>query len=355
MYSSENSEEVLNEMLKAIPDTYAKTIGFPVYDITASFAIEAAKIYKEAEDIKAKLDVENLSGEELTRRVYQLTGVERREAVKAVGFVTVTGTGTVPIGTIFSTENNIQFITIKKAEVVESGKIEIEAVAAGPEGNVGTGSITKIPVKIPGITAVINEEPTRNGYIEETDKELLQRFYDDLQKPVVSGNKAHYEKWALEMAGVGAAKCFSLAFGPNTVEVCIVGNDGRAATSELIENVQNYIDPNSSGLGEGEAPAGAYCTVTTASEVEINITATVVLAQSYEVQAVQTAVKEEVTKLLKEKAFNSDYISMAQIGNIIFTTPGVLDYSHLQLNGSGANISIGEREVAVLGTVVLSE
>ena len=46
---------------------------------------------------------------------------------------------------------------------------------------------------------------------------------------------------------------------------------------------------------------------------------------------------------------------MAQIGNIIFTTPGVLDYSNLQLNSNGANISIGEREVAVLGAVTLNE
>ena len=200
-----------------------------------------------------------------------------------------------------------------------------------------------------------NEAPTRNGYRQESDEELKKRFYDELQKPIVSGNKAHYELWAKEVAGVGEAKCFALAFGENTVEVCIIGNDGQPASTELIQAVQKYIDPDSNGRGEGQAPAGAYCTVTTATKKELNLTATLVLLEGYELADVQEAIKQAITEELKEKAFQVEYISYAALANIIFTTQGVIDYQNLTINGGTANIPVGEREVATLGTVMFSE
>lgn len=171
-------------MLGNIPDSYAKTVGFPIYDLTAAFAIEAADLYQRADEIEAKLDIENLSGDELTRRVYQLTGIKRRPAVFAVGEVTVTGKGLVPLGSLFSTPDNIQYKTTQEANVVDSGKIPIQAVIAGESGNVGAGSITKIPVTIAGITAVTNEAPTRNGYRQESDEELKKDSMMSCKSPL---------------------------------------------------------------------------------------------------------------------------------------------------------------------------
>lgn len=344
-------KEIHNGMLANIPDTYAKTVGYPLYDLTMAFAIEAAKLYGRADEIEAKLDIENLSGEELTRRVYQLTGIKRRAAVFAIGEVTVAGKGTVPLGSLFTTPDGIQYQTTQEAVVVDSTKIPIRAVIAGAEGNVGAGSITKIPVTIPGITAVTNEAPTRNGYREENDTELKQRFYDELQKPVVSGNKAHYERWAKEVAGVGQAKCFALAFGENTVEVCIIGNDGLPASQELIRTVQTYIDPNSSGRGEGQAPAGAYCTVTTAKRKDLNLSAKLVIRPGDSLENVKAAIEKAVKEELKNRAFLVSSISYAFLANVIFNTPGVLDYQNFTVNGATANIPVGEREVATLGGV----
>lgn len=352
--SSYDTEGVLQQLLEQMPNTYAKTVGYPVYDLLAAVAVEGKTLYEKAAKIEEKLDIENLTGEELTRRVYQLTGVLRREAVAAVGEVTVTGTGTIQVGNLFSTQDGIQFRSTEEKSIVESGNVLIEAVIAGESGNVGAGSITKIPVTIPGFSKVTNVEPTRNGYRAENDEELKARFYDDLQKPIVSGNANHYTKWAEEVAGVGKAKCFPLAYGENTVEVCIIGNDGKPAAPELVEAVQNYIDPGSTGRGEGEAPAGAYCTVTSATAKEIQVEATVVLASGFDLENVKAATEERLQEALREKAFDGTYLSYALIGNLIFETAGVLDYHSLLVNGGTANIDIGEREVATLGTVVLN-
>ena len=56
------SEDILNDMLADMPNTYAKSIGFPVYDLLNSVAIESEKLYIRADEIEAKLDIENLSG-----------------------------------------------------------------------------------------------------------------------------------------------------------------------------------------------------------------------------------------------------------------------------------------------------
>ena len=39
------SEDILNDMLADMPNTYAKSIGFPVYDLLNSVALESEKLY----------------------------------------------------------------------------------------------------------------------------------------------------------------------------------------------------------------------------------------------------------------------------------------------------------------------
>ena len=69
----------------------------------------------------------------------------------------------------------------------------------------------------------------------------------------------------------------------------------------------------------------------------------------------QESIKQAITEELKEKAFQVEYISYAALANIIFTTQGVIDYQNLTINDGTANIPVGEREVATLGTVMFSE
>ncbi len=67
--STYDPQVILEKMLGNIPDSYAKTVGFPIYDLTAAFAIEAADLYQRAaadfyqraDEIVAKLYIVNLS------------------------------------------------------------------------------------------------------------------------------------------------------------------------------------------------------------------------------------------------------------------------------------------------------
>ena len=130
--------------------------------------------------------------------------------------------------------------------------------------------------------------------MRETDEDLLTRYYEKLQTPATSGNKYHYIQWAKEITGVGMAKVFPLWNGDNTVKVVIIDSNRHAASQELVDEVQAYIDPESSGKGEGAAPVGAYCTIATAAEIEINVTVTIVLTNGFAMETVQSNVEEGI-------------------------------------------------------------
>ena len=70
-------DEILAQMLAAVPDSYQKTIGYPTYDWLAGAAIPTAQVSLDLEEAKRRLDPENLSGEDLDRYIVPRTGLER--------------------------------------------------------------------------------------------------------------------------------------------------------------------------------------------------------------------------------------------------------------------------------------
>ena len=96
--------DILETMLAAVPDSYQKTVGFPIYDILAAAAIRMGGTEELLAHIKAMLDPDNLTGDDLDAYIYPRTGQVRNAATKAVGVLTVTGTGTITAGDLFESE-----------------------------------------------------------------------------------------------------------------------------------------------------------------------------------------------------------------------------------------------------------
>lgn len=335
-----------------ISNDYEKTPGYLVWDITEAVGQEMDLQEKSIIKVAKKLDVDNLTGDELTKFAHQRKGVIRKAATYATGQITVTGTGTVTKGDLFETPNGVQFAAAETVDITDSGTVNIKAVQAGNVGVVGSGTITQMPVTIAGINSCANAEPTHDGYDAESDGALRERYYTALRTPPSSGNKYSYENWALEVEGVGAAEVFPLARGDNTVDVVIIDSDMQPASPQLVAAVQAYIDPDSSGKGEGTAPMGAHCYVSAAEALNIDVSA------KFRISGTQTeteaAVKEAIKKYLASIAFTGENVSYAQIGNAIIDTAGVIDYENLTVNSGTANISVADRKVAVLGTVVFA-
>lgn len=335
-----------------ISNGYEKTPGYLVWDITEAIGQEMDMQEESIIELAKKLDVDNLTGDELTKFVYQRKGVIRKAATYATGQITVTGTGTVTKGDLFETPNGVQFAAAETVDITDSGTVNIKAVQAGNVGVVGSGSITQMPVTIAGINSCTNAEPTHDGYDAESDDALRERYYIALRTPPSSGNKYSYQNWALEVEGVGAAEVFPLGHGENTVDVVIIDSDMQPASSQLVAAVQAHIDPDSSGKGEGTAPMGAHCYVSAAEALNIDIAVKLTISGTQ--TETENAVKEAIKKYLANIAFTGENVSYAQIGNAIIDTAGVIDYENLTVNSGAANISVADRKVAVLGTVVFT-
>lgn len=343
-----------NEMLTNINDKYDKNIGSFVWDITRVSSIVDSELYEALQIISDKLLVANNVGADLELFIYERTGLTRKQAEKSIGEVTVTGNGRVVRGDLFETESGVQFKAIEDVTVVNSAKVKIEAVLGGKDGNVQQGYINKMPITLDGIKTSTNELATNGGFDEEEDVELLERYLNRISKPVTGANANSYREFALENSKVGDAKVIPLWNGVNTVKVVVIDRDKLPCNIETVQEVQQYIDPNSSGTGQGKAPIGAYCTVVSATSKAINVNASISLNGEFTLEEVKTKLEENIVNYLSEIAFKTNTISIARVGALILSTNGVSDYSNLQLNNGTTNVTVLDNEVPIKGVITIA-
>ncbi|MEY2363252.1 baseplate J/gp47 family protein [Lysinibacillus capsici] len=343
----EDEKIIHDRMMVNISDEYDKSKGNFVYDITKPVAVEFAKQQEKIAAVQEKLDVEKLTGDELTRTVYQRTGISRKPATQATTTVIVSGTaGTlVKVGELVGTET-ILYTVIEEAILNESGfaNVRIQCNEFGQVGNVPANTIVNFPASINGLVNVYNPEPVVDGYDEETDNDLRQRYYDKLQRPGKAGNKYHYREWALEVTGVGDAKVFPRYNGPLSMKVVVIDANKLPANAELVQKVYDHIAE--------QMPFGVEdLNVIPAVGVPINISATLSLVDGYTEPIVKQYIKENMIEYLKEIAFKASYVSYAKTGSEVIDSDGVLDYQDLLINGSTANVIIPDDGVPVMGGV----
>ena len=366
---NKTSEELTAEMLSEVPDKYQKTVGFFIWDLLRAISIVIIGLWETLAYIGGLDDLSKFTREDLVRFVRQRRGIIAREESYATGFLTViTGDGgTVNAGDLFETPDGLQFEATETVNVSEGDKFNVKCLIAGPDGNVPPESITIISKTIQGIVKVSNLEAMTGGYDEESKESIIQRYEEDLQNPITSGNIYHYKKWAKEVTGVGEADVKPLWAGDNTVKVIIINAEKETADPTLVKSVQDYIDPyelqedgtkKGWGCGNGQAPMGAYCTVESATGLNLQLTFKAKLKTGTTKELAEQAVAESVLDYLHSIAFNDDeeeYVSYAQLGSRILRSDGIADYTDLLVNGGTDNIPIlnsdTDREIAVLESI----
>lgn len=351
----ETEKQIHERMMYNTNDEYDKSEGSFISDANMVAAIEFSTVQEEIEYVESLIDVNNLFGDELERFVNQRTGQARKKATSSIGTVEVTGNGYVNIDDLFQTDTGIQFVSTEHKAIIGTGTVNIRAVLPGDIGNIPTNQITIIPFSLNGINTVTNLLPTSEGYEEESDEDLRERYLERVRTPATSGNIYHYRNWAKEVPGVGEVKIVPLWDGDNTVKVILIDSYMQPATSLLVEQVQNHIDPGSTGLGDGQAPIGAFCTVVSANAKPINLSFSATIEAGYSVETVTQYVITSLADYLKTIAFNQGFVSYAQIGSLILESEGVIDYTNLTVNEGITNILVDNNEVAVLGGVTIAE
>ena len=342
MYEAESQDTILKRLQQNTGSQVSTYEGTFAYDVLASNSIEFAKQEVEREEMYKSAFAETASGDYLTL-IAEDHGVIRKDATAAVGDVVVKGNGTIPIGTLFQTEAGITFATTASATIKNEATIPVKCTEAGVLGNVSAGTVTVIPISIPGITSVTNPEPMTDGFDQENDDDLYERFHFHVTQPATSGNVTHYIEWASSIPGVGHVKVLPIWQGPGTVKVLITDANGEPASPTLLNTVKAYI--------ESVRPIGAEVTVVTPALFDLTIKLTVTSGSGD-----ADYIKSMLNKYFVSRNFTGTTISYAKVGNMILTDAktGVDDYSGLLINDATGNISVTDDQIPHVKEVVLS-
>lgn len=332
MFDDMTYENILDDMLSRVDNDVDKREGSIIYDALAPCAYKLAETYFLLNNFIDLVLVDTAVGEYLDRAVLS-HGLNRKQSTYTIRKIETNIK--IEIGTRWGIEDLIYTVTDRITDTTYKAICN----SSGAIGNLYSGALENID-NISGVVANLTDV-LEIGINEESDEALRSRFYNKVRYPSTSGNIYDYKKWALEVTGVGDAKIYPLWNGNGTVKVVIIDSNKEIADGELINKVSRYIEEN--------RPIGATVTVKSAVKKDIDISVTIVIdSKKYILNNVKEKLEENLKKYLKEIAFNNSYISYASVGNIIFNTEGVIDYSNLLLNNSNKNITLGEEEIPTL-------
>ncbi|WP_455796642.1 baseplate J/gp47 family protein [Clostridium butyricum] len=339
---AETKESLIATMLSKIDSSYDTSEGTFFFDVLMPIAIELEKMYKYANSITDKGFADTATGKDLDRIVEQF-GINRKKSTKSTGYVEITGLSG---SRIFAGEkvasDSISFIFLENKTVKDKVvTVLVECETYGIDGNVPAGAIKYFPKTLQGLQSVTNKEAFTNGYDEETDEELRERYYIKVRTPATSGNIYHYQQWCLEVTGVGGCRIFPLWNGNGTVKCVIMDYNKKAADDSLINSVKEHIEEN--------RPIGADVTVTSVLEKAISINVKLSIESGYSKDFAKEKIENSLNECFESIAFKKNYISYAKIGAIILSCEGIEDYTDLLVNNGISNINITEEEVCVLG------
>ena len=339
-------EDIISRINTRLTMEANKTEGGFSQDIIGSVAYELANIYDtELEDIANKCFVATAEGTDLDR-VASDYGMERRQSQKAIVLLEITGTqGAIVNQNVKATYNNLVYTVTELAEIGLSGKVTVKAECetAGSVGNVGANTITQFVMNYTGLTAVTNPAPAYDGFDTEDDNTFRARVMLYLSEDAVNCNEAQYKLWALEVAGVKSAVVKDASVvGAGNVGVYISSITGTVS-DDLKNTVKAYI--------EERQFINATVVVNALTNVDIDVTATVVLEAGYTVGTVKTEFTELLTAYLDGIEGNVSYL---RVSDLLFGCSGVSDVTVFKLNNDESSIVLTDTQIAVVGEVTIA-
>lgn len=365
----ESESTIRDRMLGRIDDTWRKEPGDFMYDAVAAAPLEVKQLQTNQDATLKNAFAQYAEGQYLDDLMSEV-GLTRAQAtpnkrtlqVTAVAGVSVTA-GQIFTNVVLDADGNpLQYTADAQVDFAADGtqNVEITCSTKGTIGNVLTGTEFSMLPPIPGVSTIVDAGTTTPGADTESDDSAFGRYDFKVKNPDTGGNKNDYVRWAQDVTGVGKAKTIPRWNGNGTVKVVIVGTDYKPATQAVVSDAQAYIDPGSTGLGDGKAPCGAQVTAESATGLNIDVAATITYTQGADQAAALAAFEASLDSYLQSLVFVNDVngnpvpVVWAKVGGLLIGTNGVSNYANLTLNGAAADVPVGAEQVAVRGTVTLT-
>lgn len=367
-FSSQTFQNLQTAMLNQVPNTIDKREGSIIQTAIGPAALIMSDAYVSLNMVQLQAFIQTASGQSLDY-LGVIAGLTRYPASPAVR-LGIFNTS-VPMGARFSTiDGNNSINLVVTATTNEADQYQLTAETPGTIGNSYVGPILPITA-ISGLTSAQITDILVPGDDTETDDEFRARIIDALNNQPFGGNIADYKTKVMAIDGVGAVQVWPTWNGGGTVKLSVLGADYKPASAELVENVQNAVDPPpSQGLGLGTAPIGAQVTVVAPTSVAVNVSATLTLQPGYEIAQVQTPIETAISNYLLTVSqgwgtlIATDHVEyaadvyVARVIAAMLTVPGVVNATNVQLNGGTADLNLTQsgttQQIPTMGTVTLS-
>ena len=391
--------EILERMISRVPNSFDKREGSIIYDALAPAALELQRVYIELNSILSDAYGDTASREYLILRCKE-RGVIPEQASKAIFRGKFTPMGINVIGKRFNV-NELNYV-VTRALTDSDGGYEVQCETPGAIGNRTLG--TMIPIEyIQGLETAELTEVLIPGEDDETTEHLRKRYFDSFKESAFGGNVKDYINKVNAISGVSATKVkrvwnndinpleliptqkvvdwangvgmksdpevsrwltAAISAGKEkkltvggTVLLTILGSDFNVASNQLIQTVQQEIDPTDApGEGYGLAPIGHIVNVKSARGVEISVKTEITFETGYSWSnmrsAMEEAIKVYLLELCKSWASTSSLIvRIAQIETRLLQIKGIVDIGNTTINGVNKNLALDQYEIPVFKEV----
>ncbi len=351
----ESYEALMEKKLAMVDDKRDKRQGSVIFDAMAPNAAEAATFYSELQMLENRTFGDTATGMDLTRRCEE-RGIFRKPAVKATFYATFTDAD----GEVYTVQKGERFFLEEFYYKVlflheDAKRYVLECEVAGECGNSYLGAL--LPVShLEGLAEATLTELRTDGEDEESDEALRKRYLESFSGDAFGGNVADYKQKVGAMQNVGALKVEPVWKGGGTVRLVIIDQGWKKPSAEELEALQNQIDPQKKGLGEGIAPIGHKVTVEGVMEVDCKIKMQITWQQDADKEQSKLEIRKQLEAYFLElrKSWadeKSVVVRNSYLEAAVLNVAGVLDVQNCTINTQSGNLQLQPYEVPKLTSI----
>lgn len=355
MFEAFTFDNIMARLLDNVRDDVDKREGSIIYDALAPAALELEMAYISLDYMLLQMFADTADRDCLILRARE-RGLIPDDATAAVLKGEFIPTSIDVTGQRFSL-GELNFVATAAIEG-EAGAYQMTCETPGVDGHKVLGAM--IPINyIDGLETATATAILIPGEDEEETEDFRERYFNSFDNKAYGGNVQDYINKVMEIDGVGGVRVTPIWAGGGTVLCTILDASYNPASTTLISNVQEIIDPTQDGSGTGVAPIDHIVTIDTPDTVTVNVNVPLEFDTGYSWDNMQTTVENTIAAYLLELRTSwknyqtgvSTVVRVSQIESRLLALTGVVDVGSTKINGVAANLTISGNDVPVMGTV----
>lgn len=355
-----NLDEVTEEMLLEECIALGEALGVDtsqgsIYrDACDGHIIRTAKFFEDLRQVGQIISLDTCTGDFLEEKLRE-RALEFNPPADTAASYYVTFVGNIPeLGAVMMCDEH--FFTLGRSE--DGERYIITSEETGTEMNTLAPGLPVIPEEdVDDMISAVLGELAVPALDRESDDSARIRLHNRIAGSDENGNIAQVQSWCESVEGVGRARIIPLWNGPNTVKGIIISRDGGVPSKEVVDAVQEYVDPGANGMGEGKATIGQVFTAEAAQQVPISVSVSVIKSDSASLEAIQSEIGKVLKDYCKEIALGQNHAAELRYNRIsaaIMDMEEIIDHADLLVNGGTKNITFEKNQIPAAGEVSVS-